>query len=82
MTETPVITIPELNAQDRCDSCSAAAQIRATLLNGELLFCGHHARKHHEALVKVALTIYDPFKHLPDIIVPNTTEGAQDEHKG
>jgi len=35
----------ELTLQDRCDSCGAAAKIIATFLNGELLFCGHHARK-------------------------------------
>jgi hypothetical protein len=76
-TDTPVVSIPELLATDRCDSCSAAAQIRATLLNGELLFCGHHARKNHEALVKVALTIYDPFDNLPDIIAPHNDEGNE-----
>jgi hypothetical protein len=59
------------------------------LLSGELLFCGHHARKHYAVLVKTALTIYDPNDSLPvlegdskdaqapDIIVP-TTEGGND----
>ncbi len=74
-TDTPIIAIPELTALDRCDSCNAPAQVRATLLNGELLFCGHHARKHHDSLVQVALTIFDPNDSIPDIIVPNTTEG-------
>jgi len=34
-----------MNALDRCDRCSAAAKVRAVLLNGELLFCGHHAKE-------------------------------------
>ena len=34
----------QLTAQDRCDACSAAAQVIVTFLNGELMFCGHHAK--------------------------------------
>jgi len=49
----------ELTLEDRCDSCSAAAKVIATLLNGELLFCGHHARKNLEALKAKAIDIYD-----------------------
>ena len=49
----------ELTLEDRCDSCSAAAKVIATFLNGELLFCGHHARKHLEALKTKAIDIYD-----------------------
>lgn len=42
---------PDLTAADRCDRCGAAAQVRAILPSGgELLFCGHHARKHKERL--------------------------------
>ncbi len=42
---------PDLTATDRCDRCGAAAQVRAILPSGgELLFCGHHARKHQERL--------------------------------
>lgn len=38
---------PALTRQDRCDRCGAAAKVRAVLDNGaELLFCGHHARRH------------------------------------
>lgn len=55
-----------LTAHDRCDSCGAAAQIRATkprvpdtleeLEFGkpqimELLFCGHHHKRHFDKLV-------------------------------
>ena len=42
---------PDLTAADRCDRCGAAAQVRAILPSGgELLFCGHRARKHKERL--------------------------------
>ena len=47
-------------ALDRCDSCGAAAKVIVTFLNGELMFCGHHARDLSEALVKKSISIYDP----------------------
>jgi hypothetical protein len=50
----------ELTLQDRCDSCSAAAKVVATFLNGELLFCGHHARKMSDTLKVKAVNVYDP----------------------
>ncbi len=50
---------PALTALDRCDRCGAQALVRATLPNGELLFCGHHARQHAEALAQVAIAVDD-----------------------
>lgn len=50
----------ELTLEDRCDSCSAAAKVIATFLNGELLFCGHHARKMNDNLKVKAVNVYDP----------------------
>lgn len=51
---TPTLTRPELTAFDRCDRCGAAAQVRVILQSGgELLFCGHHARKHNQRLVEL-----------------------------
>ena len=50
----------ELTLQDRCDACSAAAKVVATFLNGELLFCGHHARKINNELKLKAVSVYDP----------------------
>jgi phage FluMu protein gp41 len=50
----------ELTAQDRCDACSAAAKVVATFLNGELMFCGHHAKEKHITLFQKALEVYDP----------------------
>lgn len=57
--ETKVVD-KQLTALDRCDSCSAAAKVVATFINGELMFCGHHARKNHASFNKKALNIYDP----------------------
>jgi hypothetical protein len=50
----------ELTLEDRCDACSAAAKVIATFLNGELLFCGHHARKMNDTLKIKAVDVYDP----------------------
>lgn len=50
----------ELTLEDRCDACSAAAKVIATFLNGELLFCGHHARKMNDTLKLKAVNVYDP----------------------
>ena len=49
-----------LSLNDRCDSCGAAAKIVATLLNGELLFCGHHGREIKDSLVLKSVRVYDP----------------------
>lgn len=45
---------------DRCDACSAAAKVSATFLNGELLFCGHHAKDLQKQFKDRAINIYDP----------------------
>lgn len=34
-----------LNANDRCDRCSAQALVQVKGVSGELLFCGHHYNK-------------------------------------
>ncbi|RZS36589.1 hypothetical protein EV193_107270 [Herbihabitans rhizosphaerae] len=39
-------TTAALTRLDRCDGCSAAAAHLVVLPEGELMFCGHHARKH------------------------------------
>lgn len=49
-----------MNANDRCDRCSAAAKVRVKLLNGELLFCGHHAKLFGPKLKENAIQIEDP----------------------
>jgi hypothetical protein len=50
----------ELTANDRCDSCTAQAKVVATFLNGELMFCGHHARLLKDSLTLKSATLYDP----------------------
>lgn len=47
-------------ANNRCDYCDAPAMVRATLVNGELYFCGHHARKTGNKLVIQSLNVFDP----------------------
>lgn len=60
---SPTLTPPdatELQAADRCDRCSAQARVRAILPGGgDLMFCGHHAKKYDEHLRKVAVRIID-----------------------
>jgi hypothetical protein len=51
---TTAVATP-LTALDRCDQCGAQAYVRVTLeAGGELLFCGHHGRKHADALRPLA----------------------------
>jgi hypothetical protein len=50
---------------ERCDRCSAAAKLEVTLASGgELAFCGHHANRHHEDIVRVAgrIVVEDGFE--------------------
>jgi hypothetical protein len=54
---TALASAPALTALDRCDRCGAQALVRAVLPSGDLLFCGHHARKHSEALARVAVSV-------------------------
>ncbi|AUH69194.1 MULTISPECIES: DUF7455 domain-containing protein [Gordonia] len=47
-----------LTAADRCDRCSAAAKVRATLpTGGELLFCLHHYNDHEARLVEIGAVV-------------------------
>jgi hypothetical protein len=50
-----------LQLSDRCDSCGAQAFV-AVQLDGtaaELLFCGHHYRRHETALAAAGARIHD-----------------------
>lgn len=53
-----------LTTADRCDLCGAQAFVRVVLASGELLFCGHHARAHADALTAQALFIQDETEHI------------------
>jgi len=57
---TTTVAERELTLNDRCDACQAAAKVVATLLNGELMFCGHHAREYKTSLKEKSLKVYDP----------------------
>ena len=50
----------ELTLNDRCDSCTAAAVVSVSFLNGELMFCGHHARKIKDGLISKSISVHDP----------------------
>ena len=57
---TAVDSKRDFTALDRCDKCHAQARVRATLLAGELLFCGHCAREMGNKLVLQSVEVYDP----------------------
>ena len=51
---SPEITTAEA-VTERCDRCGAAAKLVVSLTSGgELAFCGHHANRHREDIVRVA----------------------------
>lgn len=53
-------TIGSMNLLDRCDRCSAQAQVEVKLFSGgELVFCGHHYAQHEEELDLVSLKVID-----------------------
>lgn len=66
MTTALAPTAP-LTAADRCDRCGATAYVRVVLISGgELLFCGHHARKHMDAVKPLAAYIDDQIDRLDE----------------
>lgn len=58
---SPVLKSRTLLLKDRCDSCGARAYYRAWKepYNNELLFCGHHGRKHLPSLIAQGFGIDD-----------------------
>ena len=58
-TPEPVVNRIVLDHSDRCDRCPAQAFVRATLVNGYLLFCAHHARAYDVRLREQAALIED-----------------------
>lgn len=69
METAPILDRPvdhrELTALDRCDSCGARAWVRAVIGPSELLFCGHHAAVHLDALRSTADYIQDDRDQMP-----------------
>lgn len=70
---TTAVATP-LTASDRCDRCGAQAYIRVRIANGgELLFCGHHGRRHEDKLREQAADWYDETHRLapePSVTTP------------
>lgn len=58
---SPVLNSRNLEIKDRCDSCGARAYYRAWKepYTNELLFCGHHGRKHEPALIAQGFGVDD-----------------------
>jgi hypothetical protein len=57
LTPPPEAVAPPA-AEERCDRCNAAGKLRVVLAGGgELVFCGHHANKYAEDLVKIAVEV-------------------------
>jgi hypothetical protein len=55
---TPPETAAAPAADERCDRCNAAGKLRVKLAGGsELVFCGHHANKYADDLVKIAVGV-------------------------
>jgi hypothetical protein len=55
LTPPPEAVAPPA-AEERCDRCGAAGKLRIMLAGGgELVFCGHHANKFADELVKIAV---------------------------
>jgi len=48
-----------LKVIDRCDRCDAQAFVLVSLINGELMFCGHHYNKYSNSLNKSAYKVVD-----------------------
>ena len=58
-----ITTVASLS--ERCDRCSAAAKLVVHLASGgELAFCGHHANRHQEDIVRVGerIVLEEDFK--------------------
>lgn len=60
---TTTVERPALTLADRCDRCGAQAFVRAVLLAGEILMCGHHGKKHMAELTAQAVVV-DDFTHM------------------
>lgn len=64
--ETALATDRPITGLDRCDSCSAQAYVRVVVHGSELLFCGHHAKKHEAKLRPMAEVWHDETSRLVD----------------
>ena len=65
-TEAPLAADRPITGLERCDSCGAQAYVRVMLNDSELLFCGHHAKKHEAKLRPMAEVWHDETSRLVD----------------
>lgn len=65
--ETATAANRPITGLDRCDSCGAQAYVRVVLGGSELLFCGHHAKKHEAKLRPMAEVWHDETSRLMDV---------------
>jgi hypothetical protein len=57
LTPPPETVVPPA-ADERCDRCNASGKLRVMIAGGgQLVFCGHHANKYAEHLVKIAVHV-------------------------
>lgn len=63
-TEAPLAADRPITGLEHCDSCGAQAYVRVILNDSELLFCGHHAKKHEEKLRPMADVWHDETSRL------------------
>lgn len=54
----------QLKKNDRCDSCGSEAFVLVKMINGELLFCGHHYMKNQKALNSQSYEIVDEREYI------------------
>lgn len=66
--DRPTTPTHRLTAQDRCDRCGAQAYLEVTSSTTglTLLFCGHHGRKHEDALATTGFKFHDERTRLAD----------------
>ena len=55
-TFTPVLDVV-VELTERCDRCGAAAKLTATMDEGGLAFCGHHANRYADGIARAAARI-------------------------
>ena len=53
-----------LTLQDRCDACNAQAFVMVKLLNGDLMFCGHHYAQHESKLNNQSYEVVDEREYI------------------
>lgn len=56
-----------LTLADRCDSCGSQAFVRASFMEGELMFCQHHYSKHYEKINSQAIWVHEQLEDLMEV---------------